>query len=233
MASLPIVVGLSAAGTTQGTSLALDPSKAYYQITVCAAGAGVQLPVGFAGSEVFIQNSAAAACLIYPRTLGSINSLAVNLPFSLAAGGVARFTSLDGLVWGSAGGSGLTLAPSSSVAASTTLLPSASGSSIFLPSAAAAVAIALPTALSAGMTLDFYVTGTLANAVTLNAGSAIVKGNHVASSAVATTTLNGTARTNVILGGTSVVGDHVRFVSDGAQWVAAANTSIATSITVS
>lgn len=226
MSAVPLVIGLTAAGTTQGTALALDPTKQFFNVSACAAGAGVQLPVGKAGSEVIIQNSAAAACLIYPQSTGVINSLAANVAYSLSVGATVSFLSSNGLSWSStstvaaSSGSGINALSTMTVTATATLLPSNSGSTIFIPTAAAAITLSLPTVLTAGMFFDIMVSGTtLANAVTIAAGSAIIYGNSYANNATAVVGPSNTASSNIILTA-AVRGDRVRLVSDGSLWLA-------------
>jgi hypothetical protein len=81
---------LTAAGSTQATALALPADINF--VTTAAAGTGVILPASSSGDSFVVRNGGANACLIYPPVGGTINALAANAGYSVAAGST-------GLVW--------------------------------------------------------------------------------------------------------------------------------------
>lgn len=93
--------GLTAAGTTQATALAL--AKQVNVVTTVAAGSGVILAaltfVAGLCVEIIIINAGANALLAYPPSGATINALAVNVAFSVAAGAIARFYQISGTAW--------------------------------------------------------------------------------------------------------------------------------------
>jgi uncharacterized protein (AIM24 family) len=90
----PAGLGLSAAGTTQATATPIAGGVS--TITTCAAGAGVQITtIGAFRKTLF--NNTANPLLIYPPTGGTINALAQNAGYSLAAGKSAYLVSPDGI----------------------------------------------------------------------------------------------------------------------------------------
>lgn len=82
-----MAASLSATGNTQGTALALTTS--INEVTTVAAGVndGVIVPAVVASpySKIAIRNASAANLNIYPATGQSINALAANAPYVLAA----------------------------------------------------------------------------------------------------------------------------------------------------
>lgn len=74
---------LTAAGTTQGTALALGPLDVH-MIGTCASGAGVKVKAGGPGDSTTIFNGGANQCLVYPPTGAKFNALATNGSFILA-----------------------------------------------------------------------------------------------------------------------------------------------------
>jgi hypothetical protein len=88
---------VSAAGTAQGNATVIATEIAV--ITSCASGAGVALPTGLAGIRVTLINTTANACLVYPASGGTINSLAQNAAFSLAAGGRLDYVCTSATQW--------------------------------------------------------------------------------------------------------------------------------------
>lgn len=234
MTAIPFVSGITAAGTNQGTALVLNPLIAFNQLSTVASGTGVMLPLVPTGSQVSICNNGANVCLVYPQVGGAIGSLASNAGFSLGVNFSATFTSVNGLNW-CTGPTPATNTGSSvvSVTATTTLTSANFGNRIVLTSAVAPVTITLP-APSIGQTLIFEVNGALASAVTIAAGSAIIRGNCVANNATAVTAFSGTAVSNAIFGTTSVRGDRLVFDSpDGVVWNVVGNISVNTSMTSS
>jgi hypothetical protein len=75
--------GLTAAGSTLGTALAL--TKNYNDVTTVAAGTGVILSATL-GVEYVIWNHGANTLNIYPPSSGQLNALGANNPLTLAAG---------------------------------------------------------------------------------------------------------------------------------------------------
>lgn len=108
-----------------------------------------------------------------------------------------------------------------------------SGGIFFIPSAAAATQITLPSATN-GATYTFIISGALSNAVTIAAPSAITLGN-VAS--VDGTAVTGgaitSAKTNVIIGTTAAVGDRYDYCCDGTHYIVRGVTSVHGSVTFS
>ena len=78
-----IATGLTAAGTTLGTALALSADTNV--IGTCASGAGVSLPACEIGDSVEVYNGGANACTVYPDTASvQINGLVAGNGFLLA-----------------------------------------------------------------------------------------------------------------------------------------------------
>ena len=82
--------GVSAAGTTQGTATAVTTD--FINVTTCAAGAGIILPVTVAGREITIKNNGANALLVYPASGGVIDSNATNAAYSIPPGATEGFS---------------------------------------------------------------------------------------------------------------------------------------------
>ena len=89
--------GLTAAGTTQGTALAITAQT--NEFTTVAASSGGILPSPEQGEFIFVQNSGANALNVYPASGHSINALAANAAFSLAAGKNAVFWAATASKW--------------------------------------------------------------------------------------------------------------------------------------
>lgn len=89
--------GLSGAGTTQGTATAI--TKQTNEFTTVAASSGARLPSPEQGEFIFIANAGANALAVYPNTGHSINALAANAAFSLAAGKNAVFWAATASKW--------------------------------------------------------------------------------------------------------------------------------------
>jgi hypothetical protein len=235
--SYATATALTAAGTAQGTALLLSGLVNVQQVSTCTTtNYGVRLPVTTAGLLQVIANNGVASLSVYPQTGGAINSLAVNLPIAVAAGLGISLTSLDGLNWISTNYS--TAVPATSPAittiTATTTIAATTLSGIYnVASAVAAVSINLPTA-AAGMSYEFYVTGALANAVTITATGALIKGQCIATNVTAVVGLNGTARTNIILSTGTVIGDRVTLrCIDGTNWIGLGLITTNTTLTVS
>ena len=94
-----ISAAVSAAGTTQGAATALV-SNINNVTVVTAAAAGVRLPTAVAGMRILIRNSDSADTLsIYPATGGTINALAANAAFTLAAGATTELMATTATQW--------------------------------------------------------------------------------------------------------------------------------------
>ena len=89
--------GLSAAGTTQGTATAITNQT--NEFTTVAASSGAILPSPEQGEFIFVANAGANAMNVYPATGHSINALAANAAFSLAAGKNALFWAATASKW--------------------------------------------------------------------------------------------------------------------------------------
>lgn len=77
-----VASGLTAAGNSQATALALPAD--YNQFTTVAASTGTILPAMNPGDEVTIFNKGANALSVYPPVGGAINSVATNGAYSVA-----------------------------------------------------------------------------------------------------------------------------------------------------
>jgi hypothetical protein len=84
------VTGLTAAGSTQGTALALDYTT-YQRVSTVAASTGVRLPAAVAGARIVVFNMGANALAVYPSTGENINALAANAALSITAAKGAEF----------------------------------------------------------------------------------------------------------------------------------------------
>jgi hypothetical protein len=94
-----ITDGINAAGTTQGTAKALTTNINNVTV-VTAAAAGVILPTAVAGMRILVRNSDSADTLsIYPATGGTINALAANAAFTLAAGSTIELMATTTTQW--------------------------------------------------------------------------------------------------------------------------------------
>jgi hypothetical protein len=94
-----ISAAVSAAGTTQGTATGLV-SNINNVTVVTAAAAGVRLPTAVAGMRILVRNSDSADTLsIYPATGGTINALAANAAFTLAAGSAIELMATTATQW--------------------------------------------------------------------------------------------------------------------------------------
>jgi Protein of unknown function (DUF2793) len=89
--------GLSGAGTTQGTATAI--TKQTNEFTTVAASSGAILPGPEQGEFIFVANAGANALNIYPASGHSINALAANAAFSLAAGKNCLFWAATATKW--------------------------------------------------------------------------------------------------------------------------------------
>lgn len=90
--------GLTATGAAQATALLL--SSDVNEVTTTAASTGVMLPLGNSpGDEIIVGNFGASALSVYPSPGESINALAVNTAFSVAANGRAYFVKANPTRW--------------------------------------------------------------------------------------------------------------------------------------
>jgi hypothetical protein len=88
-------MGLTAAGTDQGTALPVTAPSVIHVFGTVASGTGAVLGITHAPAEVVIANQGANALSVYPPSGGSINGGATNGSFSLAAGLAATFRTID------------------------------------------------------------------------------------------------------------------------------------------
>jgi hypothetical protein len=99
---LPTVVsGLTAAGSTQGTALAIPSGQDCSVLATVASSTGVILPatgVGL-GEEYMVANHGANAVNVYPPVGGKLGNSSVNTAYSLAAGKTGYFTFVGLLSW--------------------------------------------------------------------------------------------------------------------------------------
>jgi hypothetical protein len=94
-----ISAAVSATGTTQAGATGLV-SNINNVTVVTAAAAGVRLPTAVAGMRILIRNSDSADTLsIYPATGGTINALAANAAFTLAAGSTIELMATTATQW--------------------------------------------------------------------------------------------------------------------------------------
>lgn len=91
-----VQTGLVALGTTQAT--AAGAYGDFVVISTAAAGTGViqSGPLFGPGDQQTIVNQGANAVLVYPGVGGTINALAINAGYSLAAGKSATFFAASG-----------------------------------------------------------------------------------------------------------------------------------------
>lgn len=90
-------VGLTAAGSTQGTALAL-PSDFNQFSTVAASTGAILPPAGFqyqVTDTVIVVNHGASALTVYPATGGKIGTGATNAGLSVPSGKTAWFLMVD------------------------------------------------------------------------------------------------------------------------------------------
>lgn len=80
---------VAAAGTNQATATQL--TSQWNEVTTAPSGSGVLLSAYQAGQTQVVINSSGNAVLCYPPPGATINSLAVNAPYSLANGSRASF----------------------------------------------------------------------------------------------------------------------------------------------
>lgn len=121
------------------------------------------------------------------------------------------------------------------ISASTVLNSAGSGYLYYINSSASSVAITLPAVGQTGMNFEFIVAGSLSNAVTIGAGSAIIQGTLVGQTGTGGvgegSYLNGVS--NVIIGTTAKLGDRHRFRSNSVKWFYEGVSGLTSSITSS
>lgn len=87
--------GLTAAGSNQGTALAIGSDVNV--ITTTASSTGVILPANPApGDEIIVANLGANALSVYPASGGAIQNGATNAAFSVGAAKTAKFIARPG-----------------------------------------------------------------------------------------------------------------------------------------
>lgn len=99
MAQPTAVLGITAAGTTQGTATALSGNYSIQEVTTVAANTGVKLPTATATSRVCIVNRGANILKVYPNTSGTINGLSANTFVWLRQGCALEFVGKNGTAW--------------------------------------------------------------------------------------------------------------------------------------
>lgn len=94
-------LGLTAAGSTQGTALAIPSGQDASIFTTTGSGTGAILPsAGLTrGEEYVVANHGANALLIYPATGGTIGNASVNAGYSLASGKTGYFIYIGNQQW--------------------------------------------------------------------------------------------------------------------------------------
>ena len=70
------ISGLTAAGTTQATALAIPSGYKLVEMDTVASSTGVNLPQAFAGTEVSIYNNGAQTLTVYPAVPNNPNTAA-------------------------------------------------------------------------------------------------------------------------------------------------------------
>lgn len=89
---------LTAAGTTQGTALALTAD--INEVTSCAAGAGVKLPAAVAGAFCTVSLATGQGfCRVYPASGNNIEALAANVAFPIVPGTNVEFYCATAGTW--------------------------------------------------------------------------------------------------------------------------------------
>lgn len=93
-----VATGLSAAGSTQATAAPIVEDFSVF--STVAAGQGAILPAQSDRLDSYeVANLGANALLVYPPVGGTINALAANAGFSVAAGKVASFKKVNGTLY--------------------------------------------------------------------------------------------------------------------------------------
>jgi hypothetical protein len=224
--------GITAAGTTQATATVLSNLFDIYQVN--AGSGGVLLPQGPAGRRVFIRNDLTTNLTVYPAdAFSTVNGGSAGAGWVVPSQSAVIMASMDGLSWFTYTDFSQGAMFPTDITASTTLTPAQSGSVLKVASAAAAVTITLPAAVR-GRSYEILIgAASLANTVTITAGSAIIFGNYVAGGATAAGAVNGV--TNVIEGSgiATQKGDRHSFLSDGTSWFYKGQVSLYANVTTS
>ena len=92
-----VATGLTAAGTTQATGLAINAGFAL--LATVAANSGATLPSCEVGDTVEVYNAGANAATLYPDVGSNINSLSVNTGISLATNTAIKFRRVTATRW--------------------------------------------------------------------------------------------------------------------------------------
>jgi len=94
-----VATGLSAAGSNQGTAVALS-SDDFQVFSTVGGGQGCIFATLYAPMDrVWIANGGAHTLLVYPASGGQINNAGANAGLSLSSGTLGVFVSVDGLNW--------------------------------------------------------------------------------------------------------------------------------------
>jgi hypothetical protein len=94
-----LAAGLTAAGSTQGTALALTGSNSVQEITTAAASTGVSLPVATTSSRVTVINRGANPVTVYPASSGIINGQSANAGYTLGVNNTVTFVGKSATSW--------------------------------------------------------------------------------------------------------------------------------------
>lgn len=116
-----------------------------------------------------------------------------------------------------------TVTPAYSVSGDTTFTAAQSGS-IVLVSKAAAYTITLPAPTTAGLRFTFLGGATDAKAVTINCGAGLCAGMWRQVNGTATVANN---KNSISFTASSVIGDRIEAISDGAKWQVQGSTGVA------
>lgn len=220
MASFWTSLGLTAAGTNQGTATALNSYSGYYQVSNCNAGQGVLLPTPAGsrsvGTMIKVRNDGSTSMYIYPHVNGFINNLAVNIPILLGVRGSCEFTCDGSNNWYSfVADTGSKTIP---VSATRSMSLGESGSLSVIDQTAASV-LTLPNVTGCqGVTYDFVIGTSAANTCTITSNAANVSGNLLCTSVTAAQAVEAVNVTNVIFAANSGNGSAVSYKSDGTNW---------------
>jgi len=92
-----VSAALTAAGSTQGTALAL--TRPINDVTTVAASTGVVLPSATAGMRIVIRNGGANSMNVYPASGAQINALGTNVAFAHSVSTVLEFVAFSTTQW--------------------------------------------------------------------------------------------------------------------------------------
>jgi len=92
-----VVVGVTAAGTTQGTATALTSTIS--SVDTVASGTGVILPAALAGYTITVTNHGVNTLLLYPATGETVEGLAVNTAMPMLPGTCYRAACATAGAW--------------------------------------------------------------------------------------------------------------------------------------